>query len=79
MISNVALVLGVIVGPVLLGVLLYYGIKATEKRDNSPAAAREITERGTERLYNAENEDFARSEEASRIHKFQRRHAKNHN
>jgi hypothetical protein len=75
MISDVALILGVIVGPVLLGVLLYYGIRASDRRDNSPAG-RELADRGTERLYDAENEDVARSEEATRTRKLQRQQAK---
>jgi hypothetical protein len=78
MISNVALVLGVVVGPVLLGILLYYGIRASERRDKSPAGL-EATDRETERLYNAENEDVARAEEAKQTRKLQRQHVKNHN
>jgi hypothetical protein len=76
MISNVALILGVIGGPVLLGVLLYYGIRASARRDKSPAGL-EATDRETERLYNAENEDVARDEEAKRIRKLQRQRVKN--
>jgi hypothetical protein len=75
MTSNVALVLGVLVVAVLLGVLLYYGIRASERRDESPAG-QEATDRGTERLYDAENEDVARAEEATRARKLQRQQAK---
>jgi hypothetical protein len=63
-IGNFFQVLGYIVGPILLGVFIYYGIRHTWQR--KPPGVTEVQDAGTERLYAESNRELARKTEAAK-------------
>lgn len=54
--------LAVFGGPILLGLMLFYGMKTSDRRRENPVAEAR-SEQGTENLYEAEERDLRRDEE----------------
>jgi hypothetical protein len=63
-VGNFFQVLGYIVGPILLGLFIYYGIRHTWHR--KPAAVQQVQDRGTEQLYTESDRELARKTEAAK-------------
>jgi hypothetical protein len=63
-IGNFFQVLAYIVGPILLGLLIYYGIRHTW--DRKPASVQEAQDAATARMYAQSNEELARKTEAAK-------------
>jgi hypothetical protein len=63
-IGNFFQVLAYIVGPILLGLFIYYGIRHTWGR--TPASVQGAQDAGTERTYAESNEELARKTEAAK-------------
>lgn len=58
------MVLAVVGGPVLLGFLFYRGQRASRQRSNEPRM-QEVTERGTEMVYNSAERERDQKEQAA--------------
>jgi|SwirhisoilCB1_FD_contig_91_746386_length_609_multi_2_in_0_out_0_1 hypothetical protein len=63
-ISNIFQVLGYVVAPILLAIALYYGTQRNWGRKDT--AAREVQEKGTQRLYAQDEEELKRKAEAAK-------------
>jgi hypothetical protein len=63
-IGNFFQVLGYVVGPIVLGIFLYYGIRQTWRR--KPAAVKDVQDEAAKRLYDEDNEELARKTEAAK-------------
>ncbi|HML27958.1 MAG TPA: hypothetical protein PKE16_03800 [Hyphomicrobium sp.] len=64
LISNILFVAAVIGGPILLGLLYIYGIKATRETDRIPHA-RDVTDRATKDLYDQSDAEREQQEKAA--------------
>lgn len=64
LISDLLQVVAYVGGPLLLGLVFIYGIRATRRRDNSPAM-REVTDRATKDIYDQNDIERERREKAA--------------
>jgi hypothetical protein len=63
-ISDTLMVAAVVGGPVLLGLLYVYGIRATHQKDKNPHS-RDVTETATRDLYEQSDDERERQEKAA--------------
>jgi hypothetical protein len=63
-VGNFFQVLGYIVGPILLAIFMYYGIRRTWGR--KPPAVKQIQDKGTETVYAESNTELAHKAEAAK-------------
>jgi hypothetical protein len=63
-IGNVFQVLGYIIGPILLGLAMYYGIQKSWGR--KAPAIRDVQEKGTQRVYAEGDEELKHKTEAAK-------------
>lgn len=64
LISDLLQIVAYVGGPLLLGLVFIYGIRATRRRDRSPAM-REATDRATKDIYDQSDSERERREKAA--------------